>query len=124
MAAQLTLSMGRSARGLALCSGAGDQFLAGAAFAAHEHAAGGLGQAADFRFQLVHAGRIADQLAEDGRFVDEPLIIGFQRRLLAGADEGDDENVGQRNGEIEIGLAKTALIQIGVNCAERVAIAE
>ena len=63
-------------------------------------------------------GAIADQLAEDGRFFDEPLIIGFQTVLVAGTDQRDFENVGQRNGEIEIALAEAALIQIGVDCAE------
>ena len=57
----------------------GDQFLARAAFPAHEHAARRAGQSADFRFQFPHRRAIADQFAKgrtiyrsaaDNRFLD------------------------------------------------------
>ena len=66
---------------------------------------------------IPHGRGMADQFAVGG-FIDQPLIIGGQRGLLVGANQGDHENVGQRDGEFEIGLAEAALIEIGMDGAE------
>ena len=69
------------------------------------------------------SGAIADQLAEGG-FGDQAVVIGFDGDLMTGANQGDDEDVGQRDGEIEIALAEAALIEIGVNGADGVMVVD
>ncbi len=96
----------------------GDQFLARTALPPHQHAARGAGHSADFRFQFPHLRAIADQLAEGGRFIDQPLIIGFQTALPPRALQCDYDDVGQRNRKIEIVLTETALIEIAVYGAQ------
>ena len=62
----------------------GDQLLAGAAFAAHQHAARRPGDAIDLRLQVAHRRALADQLVVAGRLLDQPLVVALQRRAARG----------------------------------------
>ena len=105
MAAQLTDSMGRSARALALWIGARDQFFARPAFAADQHAAGRAGHAADLGLESLHRLAVADQFVKVGRLGHQPTVVGGQQRLLPGTDQGHDQHIGQRDGDVEITAA-------------------
>ena len=96
-----------------------DELLAGAAFAAHQHAARRAGDAVDFRFQIAHRRAVADQLVVAGRLFDQPLVVAAQRHQRAGPHERDRHDVGHGDDEVEIGLAEAAVFEIDVDRAER-----
>ncbi len=123
MAAQLTLSMGRLARGLALCKARATSSLPEPLSPRTSTEPVARARRLILDFSSCMAGALADEFAVGG-FIDQALILGGQRGLLVGANQGHDQDVGQRDGEFEIGLAEAALIEIGVNGAHRVAVAD
>ena len=53
-------------------------------------------------------------------FVGQALLLDLEHRFAAGTNERDREDVGQRNRDVEIGLAEAALFEVDVDRAERV----
>ena len=118
MAAQLTDNIGRSAR-TGLVHGACHEFLTGPAFAADQHAAGRVRHAADLGLESLHRRAFADQLVEVRGLGHQPVVIGGQQRLLPSADQGHDQHVGHRNGNVEIALREPAPFEIQMQGPER-----
>ena len=98
---------------------AGDELLAGAAFAADQHAARRLGDAVDLCFEVAHRRAIADQFRVAGRLLDKTLVVALQRREREGSHQRDGDDVGDGDDEVEIGLAEAAGLEIDVDRAER-----
>jgi hypothetical protein len=80
--------------------GAGDQFLAGAAFAGHQHRGAGVGDGADQIADLLHVAALADHFGFVAQLRAQAAVFAFGVLVLEGALDDDFQFSNRRVGAL------------------------